>query len=103
MTVLGLKVGRDVEPKDVFIDIFEKLTDRISHLSGTCMSMAMRVIACNVFLSPLFSYVGRVLLMPDLTRQAIDKCLRDFALRVPVVRFGFLAYLSHVFGISTCL
>ena len=66
------------------------------------MSMAARIVSCNVFLVSLFSYVGRVLLAPDMVRNRISEELRGFVLPVPVVKLALLAHMQRLFGISVC-
>ena len=103
MKILGLKVGIHASPEDIFRQVQTRIEDRIQNFRSTRMSLAMRIISCNVFLSTLPSYIGRVLMMPDAVLRSMSKTLRDFVLPVPVVQLGFLAHLGHVFGLRASL
>ncbi len=63
----------------------------------------MRVVAINVFLYPLFSYLGRVALLP----QSIVRLLADRVLRwltpVPFTKLQLLSHLKSFFGCSVTL
>ena len=96
-------IGCDVTPREVFLGIHAKVEERLLSFSQSWMSMAMKLVACNVFVVTLVSYLGRVLMMPARLREEIDASMRRFVLRVPVVRFGFLAHLTSVFGIHSSL
>ena len=100
--ILGMIIGCDVTPGEVWEAGFGRLRSRIGIFCEGHMSMAARIISSSVFFVCLFSYVGRVLLAPSAVQDRLTQELRNFILPVPVVKLALLAHLTPLFQISVC-
>lgn len=103
MKILGVWIGRDVAPSDLMAEIEARLQERIPLFVDAQMSMSMRILTCNVYLTPLFSYIGRILFFADGACDRVSRVLRNFVMKVPVVKFEFLSYLPQFLGIRAQL
>ena len=61
---LGVFFGRGVTAERLLKKPFADFMNRLSIFKKNCLSFTMRIIAANVFLIPLFSFVQRVVLIP---------------------------------------
>ena len=58
------------------------------------MSLAMGILACNVFGYSKLSYLNRVLRIPDVVRRELDAVVRGYVLPAPTVKWNFLSHLK---------
>ncbi|CAK0822207.1 unnamed protein product, partial [Prorocentrum cordatum] len=63
------------------------------------MSKVAKIFATSTFCYPLFSYVWRVLFVPEQTRSRVEKAVRQFVLAVPTVKLLALSHVQRMFGI----
>ena len=63
---LGLLFGRDVSTVDIFRPAFDKFNSRLKRIAPVIKSSSLhdRIIIFNVFLLPLFYYLGQFLVIP---------------------------------------
>ena len=59
--VLGISIGQAVSPEDMFGEVYGRLQERIACFAPLRMSLAAKILVCNVFLLPLFSFIMRVM------------------------------------------
>ena len=70
-------VGGNVKTDDFYTKHMSSFLSRVQTLSGARLSLGMRILVCNVYLLPIFSYVNRVVLMPmHLLKEAKSIVLR---------------------------
>jgi ribonuclease HI len=64
---LGVKVGREVTPAEVFREALGKAYQRVQLFSGALLqqSMGQRIRIFNSYITPLFSYLQQFFLIPD--------------------------------------
>ena len=90
--VLGTPLGHGVTTTDFAASALEEFQHRIIAFSSSRLSFAMRVLAVNIFLYPLFSYVTRILILPvDVQNHIVNSAMR-FVSRVPFCRATVLIH-----------
>ena len=101
--VLGTPLGHGVTTTDFAASALEEFQHRIIAFSSSRLSFAMRVLAVNTFLYPLFSYVTRILILPvDVQNHIVNSAMR-FVSRVPFCRATVLIHAKTLFGIPFAL
>jgi len=65
-TYLGLLIGRGVRADDVFLPLLRKFAARLNAVAPILQSQSLqkKVRIINTFLTPIFSYHGRFLVIP---------------------------------------
>jgi len=103
--LLGLYIGLDATIDDQYNHPMEKFAATLERFEACRerMSLAMRILATNVFLWSLFSFVNRHFFMPQrLLTQVQSKVLR-FLTPVPWARLGLFCHLKAMYSIRVQL
>ena len=101
--VLGTPLGHGVTTADFVGSALEEFQRRIVAFSSSRLSFAMRVLAVNIFLYPLFSYVTRLLVLPiDVQHHVVNSAMR-FVSRVPFCKATVFIHARSLFGIPIAL
>ena len=73
--IVGIWYGQDMQTDDQYRDAVEKFHVRLVQLRMLNLSLAMRIVAANVFLISFFMYLNRFFLMPERIVNEISEAL----------------------------
>ena len=82
--IVGVLYGAEVQPKERYDDAMCKFDARLALLRRLNLSLGMRIVAANVFLSSFFSFLNRFFLMPDQCVHQVHEKMRGYITRLSV-------------------
>ncbi len=94
--IVGILYGAQVRPEERYSDALVKIDARLSQLSGVNMSVNMRIVTANVFVSSHLSYLNRFFMMPDRVVRDVHNKLRQFVTRLSI---GAICVWTHCLAI----
>ncbi len=103
--LLGLYVGIDAKLDDQYckpMAKFEKALDEFDARRSD-MSLAVKIIAVNVFLYSLFGFVNRHFLMPQVLLDRVQSRVLRFLTPVTWAKLGLFCHLDALYGIRVRL
>lgn len=97
---LGILVGNDVTPTQMFDRPFNKFENRIVQWSQIPLSLTSRIMVCNIYLLSIFSYVIQFTLMPKAVAVKISSLVMRFVFRFRYVPHTVAPWLDILLGIK---
>ena len=101
--VLGIPFGHGVGTNDFAYRALGAFNTRLVSLCAVRMSLSMRIFTANTFLLSLFSYVSRILIMPQSLIKTINNIILRYISPVPFCTTFCFSSLRKFIGISTKL
>ena len=98
---LGVKIGRNLTPKDIYSLPLQKFQERIREIQKLKyhITPANRVIVANVFLIPIFSYTYQFYMVPPCVQRTVDTALRQFLIPHAQYKLECLKFPRLDFGL----
>ncbi len=100
---LGTPFGHNVGIGDFIEDCQARFEARIREFRNARLSFTMRILAVNVFMFPLFSYICRIVILPEsVVRSVVNSAVR-FVTPVTFAKPVLLHHMRRVFKMSIAL